>query len=96
MKILSNKKFNELIEELEELKKLCVETKLDLQVAKEDNNTYYEQVEYLRTELRNEINKNNENILKIQSLNRETKKLKTLLSKNNIEYKKKGTKKNGK
>mgnify|MGYP002523971243 CR=1 FL=1 len=54
MKILSNKKYNELKGYKEKYNKVVednTELKLELSEAKADNATYYEQVEYLRAEI---------------------------------------------
>lgn len=97
MKILTNKKYEELMQTITDLQ-------MEYASSKHDNSTYYEQVEYLRKannkladkcslfeQLSNDCVKYD---CEIKELKKEIRNLKSLLTKNGIEYKKE--KKNGK
>lgn len=81
MKIISNKKY-------EKLQQTLVDLQLDLNEAYEDNKTYNMQVEHLLEEKRILLADNQKMECDILDYKKEIKKLKTLLTKNKIEYKK--------
>ncbi len=87
MKIISNKKWEEMNQEL-------VNIQLDLNEARRDNDTYLEQVKYLQKQLENEKTASDafskvieEYFVKIEIQRNIIRKLKTLLTKNKIDYK---------
>lgn len=87
MKIISNKKWEEINQEI-------VNLKLDLNEAKDDENKYLKQINYLQKELENEKTASDafskvieEYFVKIESQKDTIRKLKTLLTKNKIDYK---------
>lgn len=85
MKILSKKKYEKLKEDFTQLQ-------LDLNQSKEDNLTYKKQVEYL-WDTNREINTTNIKLeYDIADLKKEIQRLKTILTKNNIPYKKENKK----
>lgn len=88
MKIISNKKW-------EEMEQKLVDLQLDLSKALDDEQTYLKQINYLQKELENEKTASNafsnvieEYFVKIESQKDTIKKLKTLLTKNKIDYSK--------
>lgn len=87
MKIISNKKW-------EEMEQKLVDLQLDLSKALDDEQTYLKQINYLQKELENEKTASNafsnvieEYFVKIESQKDTIRKLKTLLTKNKIDYK---------
>ena len=81
MKILSNKKYELLMQKLTDLK-------LDLQECEDDNRTYQIQVDYL-SKKNHELGNNGDKLgSDLNDLKNEVRRLKTLLTKNNINYKK--------
>lgn len=94
MKILTNKKYEELMQTITNLQ-------MEYASAKHDNSTYYEQVEYLR-KANIDLDKKLEQLMAdcikndsdIKDYKKEIKFLKSLLTKNGIVYKK--GEKNGK
>ena len=87
MKIISNKKW-------EKMEQMLVDLQLDLNKALDDEQTYLKQINYLQKELENEKTASNafskvieEYFVKIESQKDIIKKLKTLLTKNKIDYK---------
>ena len=87
MKIISNKKWEEINQEI-------VNLKLDLNEARRDNDTYLEQVEYLQNSIKTETSISDDLVETIEEYEIRMKKqkdtirtLKTLLTKNNIDYK---------
>lgn len=87
MKIISGKKY-------EEMEQKLVDLQLDLSKALDDEQTYLKQINYLQKELENEKTASNafskvieEYFVKIESQKDTIKKLKTLLTKNKIDYK---------
>ena len=77
MKIMSKKQY-------EKLQQAMVDLQMDLNDAREDNKTLEAQVKYLQDQL-----KANEQLTsELYDKNKEIKKLKTLLTKNKINYKK--------
>ena len=87
MKIISNKKW-------EKMEQMLVDLQLDLNKALDDEQTYLKQINYLQKELENEKTASNafskvieEYFVKIESQKDTIKKLKTLLTKNKIDYK---------
>lgn len=85
MKILSKKKW-------EEYQQMMCDLQMDLGDALEDNKSYYRQVEYLRQTLTDVNNQNEKLACDIDENLKEIKRLKCLLTKNKIDYKKKGDK----
>ena len=87
IKIISGKKY-------EEMEQKLVDLQLDLSKALDDEQTYLKQINYLQKELENEKTASNafsnvieEYFVKIESQKDIIKKLKTLLTKNKIDYK---------
>ena len=87
MKIISGKKY-------EKMEQMLVDLQLDLNKALDDEQTYLKQINYLQKELENEKTASNafskvieEYFVKIESQKDIIKKLKTLLTKNKIDYK---------
>lgn len=87
MKIISSKKWEEMNQEL-------VNLQLDLSEARRDNDTYLEQVKYLQENLKTETSISDDLVETIEEYEIRMKKqkdtirtLKTLLTKNNINYK---------
>ena len=85
MKILSKKKW-------EKYQQMVCDLQMDLGDALEDNKSYYRQVEYLRQTLTDVNNQNEKLACDIDENLKEIKRLKCLLTKNKIDYKKKGDK----
>ena len=85
MKILSKKKW-------EEYQQMMCDLQMDLGEAIENNKTYYEQVEYLRKSLCDVTAQIEKYGCDIDDYVKEIKRLKCLLTKNKIDYKKKGYK----
>lgn len=81
MKILSKKKYNKLQECLTELQ-------MDYADAKDQMKIYDEQVNYLQNKLNTTLNDLEKVSLDLEDKNKEIKRLKTLLTKNGIIYKK--------
>ena len=92
MKILTNRRYNEMEQEF-------VELQLDLQHAKDDNEIYQIQVETLNNKIKNGESKLKARIAELEaslielqndisSKNNEIKKLKNLLIRNKVSYKK--------
>lgn len=77
MKILSKKKY-------EKLQQAMVNLQMDLNDAKEDNKTLEAQVKYLQ----DQVKANEQLTSELYDKNKEIKRLKTLLTKNKINYKK--------
>lgn len=80
IKIVNKKKYQNLIDEL-------IDVKLDLMQAKNDEKTYIEQINLINSsyeELNTKMKKTN---AILESKNKEIRKLRYLLTKNNIEYK---------
>lgn len=82
MKILSKKKW-------EEYQQMMCDLQMDLSEALDDNKVYYQQVEYLRNSLTKATNENEKYAYDIEDYLKEIKRLKCLLTKNKIDYKKK-------
>ena len=87
IKIISGKKY-------EKMEQMLVDLQLDLNKALDDEQTYLKQINYLQKELENEKTASNafskvieEYFVKIESQKETIKKLKTLLTKNKIDYK---------
>jgi len=87
MKIISGKKWEEINQEI-------VNLKLDLNEAKIDNSKYLEQVEYLQNSIKTETSISDDLVETIEEYEIRMKKqkdtirkLKTLLTKNKIDYK---------
>lgn len=87
MKILSKKRY-------EEIKQKLTDVALDLQSEKTDNELYKQQVEYLTNSINDKQHEVSLLNAKIDECKKEIKYLKTLLTKNGIQYKKED--KNGK
>lgn len=85
MKILSKKNW-------EKYQQMMCDLQMDLGEAVENNKTYYEQVEYLRQALGDATARNEKYAYDIDDYLKEIKRLKCLLTKNKIDYKKKGDK----
>lgn len=85
MKILSKKKW-------EEYQQMMCDLQMDLGDTLENNKNYYKQVEYLRQTLTDVNNQNEKLACDIDENLKEIKRLKCLLTKNKIDYKKKGDK----
>lgn len=86
MKILSKKRY-------EDFQQAIFDLRADLVSAKNDEKNYLEQIELFNKAL-NESNINNKSLKdEIEKLKNENKRLKILLSKNKIEYKKEDNKK---
>lgn len=81
MKILSKKKYNKLQECLTELQ-------MDYADAKDQMKIYDEQVNYLQNKINTTLNDLEKVSLDLEDKNKEIKRLKTLLTKNGIIYKK--------
>ena len=92
MKILTNRRYNEMEREF-------VELQLDLQQAKDDNKLYQIQVDTLNNKIKNNESKFKAKIAELEasliesqndisSKNNEIKKLKNLLTRNKVNYKK--------
>lgn len=87
MKIISNKKY-------EEMEQMLVDLQMDLSDAKNDNELYQRQVEYLQDKIQSAKDDIEEyakvlslTTAKLEEEKQITKKLKTLLTKNKIDYK---------
>ena len=88
MKILSKKNW-------EKYQQMMCDLQMELGEAAENNKTYHEQVEYLRKTLGDVTAQIEKYAYDIDDYLKEIKRLKCLLTKNKIDYKKKGDK-NGK
>lgn len=87
IKIISGKKY-------EKMEQMLVDLQMDLNKALDDEQTYLKQINYLQKELENEKTASNafskvieEYFVKIENQKDTIKKLKTLLTKNKIDYK---------
>lgn len=87
IKIISGKRY-------EKMEQMLVDLQLDLNKSLDDEQTYLKQINYLQKELENEKTASNafskvieEYFVKIESQKDTIKKLKTLLTKNKIDYK---------
>lgn len=85
MKILTNKKW-------EQYQQMICDLQMDMGELIENNKIYYEQVEYLRRTLADANNDIEKLGCDIDTYLKEIKRLKCLLTKNKIDYKKKGEK----
>ena len=81
MKILSNKRY-------EKLKQCLTELQMDMNDAREQMDLYNSQVAYLQDNVNQANNKIEQLGWEIDDKNKEIKRLKTLLTKNGISYKK--------
>lgn len=81
MKILSKKKY-------EKLQECLTELQMDYADAKDQMKIYDEQVNYLQNKLNTTLNDLEKVSLDLEDKNKEIKRLKTLLTKNGIIYKK--------
>lgn len=81
MKILSKKKY-------EKLQQCLVDLQMDINDAHEQMDLYLKQVAYLQDELNYANNKLEQFEIIIEEKNKEIKRLKTLMTKNGVSYKK--------
>ena len=79
IKIVNKEKYQNLIDEL-------IDLKLDLSKAKNDEQSYMDQIKVINSEYEKLKVENKELNSKIASKNKEIRKLKYLLTKNNVEY----------
>lgn len=79
IKIVNKEKYQKLVDEL-------IDLKLDLSKAKNDEQNYLDQIKVINSEYEKLKVENKELNSKIASKNKEIRKLKYLLTKNNIEY----------
>lgn len=79
IKIVNKEKYQKLVDEL-------IDLKLDLSKASNDEKNYLDQIKVINSEYEKLKVENKELNSKIASKNREIRKLKYLLTKNNIEY----------
>jgi capsule polysaccharide export protein KpsE/RkpR len=85
MKILSSKKY-------EKLQQCLVDLQMDINDAHEQMDLYLKQVAYLQDELNYANNKLEQFGIIIEEKNKEIKRLKTLMTKNGVSYKKEAKK----
>ena len=79
IKIVNKEKYQKLVDEL-------IDLKLDLSKANNDEKNYLEQIKVINSEYEKLKVENKELNSKIASKNKEIRKLKYLLTKNNVEY----------